>query len=236
MEEKNQELDNGSASTETKVPTPSESTNPPVEGNDPLKEEVMYETPDGRKVNAEQLQTEWKDNFLPEFTRKSQALADLERNTHINNRPDNEPEWKNPEFVPNSYAEVIELAKAEAVAAIKLDATVEEERVASIQADVEKELQTLKTANPSMDENDLFQHANKYGFSSLTTAFQNMNDMRSTAETIEQQTLKNVNSRNAENISTGSGGKQTVDKGYDPNEMSQYDGALSYLEHIKGQN
>ena len=33
-------------------------------------EEVLYETPDGRKVTADVLQKEWKENFLPEFTRK----------------------------------------------------------------------------------------------------------------------------------------------------------------------
>ena len=78
----------------------------------------LYETPDGRQVTAEVLQKEWKDNFLPEFTRKSQALAEIERQKEFNSPPKDEPAWKNDDYVPQNYAEVIELAKQEALSEI----------------------------------------------------------------------------------------------------------------------
>ena len=39
----------------------------------------LYELPDGRKVDASTLSKEWKENFYPEFTRRSQRLADIDR-------------------------------------------------------------------------------------------------------------------------------------------------------------
>ena len=64
--------------------TPTEET--PVEGEEstdetPVEESTeeeaeLFELPDGRKVDAATLQTEWKENFAPEFTRRSQELAE----------------------------------------------------------------------------------------------------------------------------------------------------------------
>ena len=42
-------------------------------------EESLFELPDGRKVDASTLSKEWKENFYPEFTRRSQQLADIKR-------------------------------------------------------------------------------------------------------------------------------------------------------------
>jgi predicted NAD-dependent protein-ADP-ribosyltransferase YbiA (DUF1768 family) len=39
----------------------------------------LFELPDGRKVDASTLSKEWKENFYPEFTRRSQKLAEIER-------------------------------------------------------------------------------------------------------------------------------------------------------------
>ena len=41
----------------------------------------LFELPDGRKVDSSTLSKEWKENFYPEFTRRSQKLADIERAT-----------------------------------------------------------------------------------------------------------------------------------------------------------
>jgi len=42
-------------------------------------EKELFELPDGRKVDSTTLSKEWKENFYPEFTRRSQKLADIER-------------------------------------------------------------------------------------------------------------------------------------------------------------
>ena len=196
-------------------------------------EETLYETPDGRKVDAATLQREWKENFLPEFTRKSQALAKYESEKNLNNQPKNEPEWKSPDYVPGSYAELVEVAKAEAIAEIQNSTKAEQERVASIQQAVEEEISSLKAKDPSLDENSLFQHANKYGFHNLSMAHANMMDMKKTIVDVEQRTVKNLKNREADPISTTPRGDIAESSGYDPSEMSQYDGAAEYLASLK---
>ena len=202
---------------------------------EPTKEEpALYETPDGRKVDAATLQKEWKENFLPEFTRKSQELAEIKREKDIKSTLKDEPAWKSPDYVPQNYAEVIELAKKEAIAEIQNTVRAEEERVASIKSSVEAEVAALKAIDPKLDENALFSHANKYGFQNLKTAHSNMIDMKKAALEIEQRTVKNLKTRESDPISTVPGGEMTTDGGYDPNEMSSYDSASSYLASLKG--
>lgn len=199
------------------------------------EEPTLYETPDGRQVTAEVLQKEWKENFLPEFTRKSQKLAEYEREKTISSTPEeSKPEWMRDDYIPQNYAEVIELAKAEAVAEMQRAAQAEQQRVADIQKAVESELSEVKALDPKLDENELFQHANKYGFKSLKTAYTNMADMKKTAIDVEQRTVKNLKTRETDPISTGPGTEFTEDSGYDPARMSQFDGAADYLASLKG--
>ena len=246
--ESNMEL-SGSEETPEVVPeaTPEATPTPEEPAEETPKEEVpaeaapaetpeepmLYETPDGRKVDAETLQKEWKDNFLPEFTRKSQQLADIEREK-LNNTPKDEPKWKDAEYVPETYAEVIQIAKAEALDQIKADQQAATDRDASIKDAVEKELSEIKATDANLDENALYAHANKYGFQSLKTAHVNMLDMKKTAIDVEARTVKNIKTREADPISTGTGGELPDSSGYDPAEMSQFDGAAEYLSHLKG--
>jgi len=92
MEEKDQALESGQ---EEKVEVEEKKSGPKVierttnipEPKDEEKSnesegketEELFELPDGRKVTAEQLSKEWKENFYPEFTRRSQQLAELKR-------------------------------------------------------------------------------------------------------------------------------------------------------------
>lgn len=197
-------------------------------------EEQLYETPDGRKVDAATLQKEWKENFLPEFTRKSQRLAEIEKGEKEIKSPNDEPAWKKPDYVPENYAEVIELAKKEALNEIQSTYQAEQARVKAIQDAVDSELTEIKKVDPKLDENALFVHANKYGFQSLKTAHSNMVDMKKTALEVEQRTVKNLKTREADPISTGHGGELSDAGGYDPNQMSQFDSATEYLAFIKG--
>lgn len=202
---------------------------------DPAKiEPILYETPDGRKVDAETLQKEWKENFLPEFTRKSQLLAEIDRKKELNNPPKDEPAWKSPDYVPQNYAEVIELAKAEAVATMKSEVQAEEDRVAAIQTEVDTQLTDLRKADPKLDENALFLHANKYGFRDLKVAYANMADMKKAVVNTEQRVVKDLKTREADPIAGAPGGDLPDASGYDPTEMSQFDSATAYLQHLKG--
>lgn len=199
--------------------------------------EALYETPDGRKVNAETLQREWKENFLPDYTRKSQKLAEIERggNKDIKNDPgDAKPKWADPDYVPTSYAEVIQFAKEEAIRELAGAHEAEQNRIKAIQTEVDTQLSAVKASDPKVDENALFLHANKYGFNDLKAAHANMRDMQRVVEETTQRTVKNLKERDADPVSTAASGSSVVDEGYDPRAMSQYGSASEYLARIKG--
>lgn len=207
----------------------------PVDPAPKVDEPTLYETPDGRKVDAATLQKEWKENFLPEFTRKSQLLADYEKGKKdINNPPKDEPEWKKPDYVPQNYAEVIEIAKREALDDIQKNAKSEADRINAIQTAVDTEIKELKVKDPNLDENAVFAHANKYGFTSLKAAHSNMSDMKKVALEAEQRTVKNLKTREADPIAVAPGGDVAPDDGYDPSEMGKFESASDFFKSIKG--
>jgi len=212
-----------------------ETENPTPETPEEVKAEpTLYETPDGRKVDADTLQREWKENFLPEFTRKSQRLAEIDREKELSNPENDIPAWKKDDYVPANYAEVIELAKKEAIQEIHNTYQAEQARVTAVQQEVDKQLAEIKKTDPKLDESSLFVHANKYGFHDLKAAHSNMVDMKKALVDVEQRTVKNLKTREADPISTVHGGELSESSGYDPKEMSQFDGAADYLEFIKG--
>ena len=233
---------------ETKVePSPEAPAETPEGESDPVdptpdpenpaaEEPKLYDLPDGRKVDAETLAREFRENFLPEFTRKSQALAEIERRKDLNNPKDEGPAWKDPDYVPQNYAEVIELAKQEALREMQNASAAEQERIMAVQKEVDDQLTEIKSADPKLDENALFVHANKYGFRDLKAAHSNMADMKKALVDVEQRTVKNLKTREADPISTGPGREAPVDTGHDPSTLNKFEGAADYLAFIKGQN
>jgi len=173
------------------APVPAEPTEPetPAAPTEP----ELYELPDGRKVDAATLATEFKDNFLPEFTRKSQKLAELEK-PQTDPQPPKSP-YADPEYVPQSYEEIIKAAEERALQTL---AQRESERVAqeqAIETAVATQLSEVKKLDPNVNENQLFLHANKYGFRDLTVAYQNMKDMSAIVKTVQKQTAENIQKR-----------------------------------------
>ena len=213
----------------TKVDAP-ESPKPESPEEVKSDEPVLYDLPDGRKVDAEGLKREY-ENLLPEFTRKSQELAALKEPKDITKN--DEPEWKSPDYVPKDYAEVIQLAKEEAIKEIQSTYQAEQERITSIHKEVEAQVAELKTIDPTLDENVLFQHANKYGFQNLKAAHSNMADMKKAILDTEARTVKNIKTREADPVSSNASGKISESDGYDPREMSQYSSASEYLARLK---
>jgi hypothetical protein len=198
--------ENGNVSVETETPTtpPNETpTEPetPTETPEPVTptepEGELYELPDGRKVDGETLTREWKENFLPEFTRKSQELATLKTGSdpNITNPKPIDP-LADPEFVPQSYAELAEAIEKRTIQQIEArEQAVIAERKA-IEDRVSSELTEIKTVDPKLNENALFLHATKYGFNNLKAAYQNMSDMAKLAKNVQTTTEKNILKRN----------------------------------------
>lgn len=208
----------------TPVETPSEETPEvtpaPVETT---PEETLYELPDGRKVDAETLSKEWKENFYPEYTRKSQALAAKE---NINNNPSEANPFADPNYVPTSYEEILQVAEKRAIEAIdKRNQGIEAQQKA-LEDEVESQIANIKSIDPTLDENALFVHANKYGFRDLKLAHENMQAMKAVVKTVQQTTVKNIAKR-ADPVSTTS----NAPKGANP-DPSAFSSARDYFRSL----
>lgn len=191
-----------SAAAETEIETgeaPSETTTVEVvEETTPEVQAEKYELPDGRKVDAQSLRDEYY-KLLPEFTRRSQELAEFKKNKV-------EPEiaakapWEDPNWQPKTWQEVFEAGKqatlrdVSPVLAEVEQAKQQREVYAQAQEAVNTELAALKAQNPKLNETELFKHANK-GFNSLTAAYNDLVERKTMAKTIEQNVLKNLKLR-----------------------------------------
>lgn len=219
----------GNLSVETETPEPTEPTEPetpaateePVTPTEEPKEE-LYELPDGRKVDAETLTKEWKENFLPDYTRKSQALATKEQN--LNNQPTNPLD--DPNYTPQTYAELAAQIEAQTLAKIEARETAKVEQQKALEIAIETQLAEIKKVDPNLNENALFLHANKYGFRDLKQAHQNLKDMSDVMKKVQTTTAANIAKR-ADPVSASPGAL-----GSRP-EPSQFATAVEYLNAVK---
>lgn len=205
--------------------TPEEPTEPEVTP-EPTTEAELYELPDGRKVDGATLAKEWKDNFLPDYTRKSQELAAKSNQNLPTETPKVDP-YADPNYVPQTYAEIIQAAKEAALTEL---AQKEEQKIAQTKAvedAVIAQLDEVKKIDPNVDENKLFLHANKYGFRDLKTTYRNMRDMGQITKTVQKQTVENIAKRNDPvSVSPGSAVGVTPDP-------SAFSSAVDYMRSLK---
>lgn len=224
------EVDNSEETVAEEEPetTPSEETptEEPVTPTETPEEPVaeLYELPDGRKVDAETLSKEWKDNFYPEYTRKSQALAEKEKGNITTETPENP--YADPTYIPKSYEEIIAVAEQRALARIEAKEQEKATQAKAVEDFVTTQITELKTSNPKLDENALFAHAVKYGFQDLKSAYQNMQDMGKIAKTVQTKTVKDIQRRN-DPVSTPG---KPLGNAPDP---SAFQSATDYLRSLK---
>lgn len=217
------------------VTAPEVAPSPEAPATDTPADPQLFKLPDGREVDAAGLQREY-ENLLPEFTRRSQRLAELERGTQ---KPINteEPAWKSPDYSPASWAEAIEIAKGEAIAELTRNAESAQAEEATVRNEVETQLASIKVADPKVDENALFDHAVKYGFNDLKAAHSNFKAMRDIAVTTEQRVLKNLQDRAADPIATNPTPAPVAPSSQlAPANLGHYRGALDFLEALKSKS
>lgn len=218
--------------------TPSETpaTEVPAEPKDgepatPAETE-LYELPDGRKVDAATLATEWRENFLPEFTRKSQALAAIGQPpaaTPANPaaQPPANP-LDDPNYVPGSYAELTQHITARLKEEQRQEEQTRLQAQQALEQTVETQLNEVKALDPQVNESALFLHATKYGFRDLRQAHTNMRDMLAAVKATKTQTATEIAKRNDPvSVTPGASGAKL-----DP---SQFATAREYLRALKGQ-
>lgn len=228
--------DNGNVAVDDIKPAPSPEPTPapapaaPAEPATPPAEPVIekFKLPDGREVTADELYREHTENLLPEFTRRSQELARLKGNP--GGLPDNGPTQKpyeNPDWAPKSYAELIEIAKQEVRGDFEAEERNRIETERAIESAVVSQLSEIKKIDPNLNENALFIHANKYHFTDLRLAFDNMREMSEAVKKVQKTTADNV-ARRSDPVSfkPGAGGGQ----GAGP---SSFGNAVEYLRSLK---
>ncbi len=231
------------APQETPAPAPTETPAPAAEPVSAPAEEVpavvetpkseLFKLPDGREVDAAGLQREY-ENLLPEFTRKSQRLAELERSTPPLTKE--EPSWKDPNYQPQNWAEAIEIAKQEAIREMQSADEAKAAAETETRNRVDTQLTAVKAIDPKVDENALFEHAVKYGFNDLTQAHKNMKSFSDAVVAAEQRTLKNLQTRANDPIAATPAPAPVVKAGdYVPVNTSNFRGALDFLDSLKGQ-
>ena len=217
------------------APSPTSDETPadaPVAPADAPAAPELFDLPDGRKVDGNTLAKEWKENFLPDYTRKSQKIAEIEKGPqHINNAGDDIPEWQKPDYVPASYKEVIDIATKNAIAELQGAAAADAAQTKATTEAVDRMLTELKSTDPTLNEDALFQHAVKYGFRDLKAAHTNMVDMRGVIKDTEQRVLKDLKTRGSDPVA---GGSVPSDGSIDPSAHSGFRSAQEYLSHIKG--
>lgn len=207
--------------------TPSEETpevEPEVTPETPAEAD-LYELPDGRKVDGATLAKEWKENFLPDYTRKSQELARVTSPNLPTETPPNP--YADPDYVPTTYQEIIDAAKAAALAELAQQAEATATAQKAVEDAVVAQLDEVKKIDPNVDENKLFLHANKYGFRDLSTAYQNMKDMGQVVKTVQRQTAENIAKRK-DPVSVSPGA--AVGTAPDP---SAFGSAVEYMRSLK---
>jgi len=189
-------------------------------------EPELFDLPDGRKVDGATLSKEWKENFLPEFTRKSQTLAKLEE-APLPTKTTTEKPYQDPNWQPQTYAELIEISKQELKADMAKEQQTKIEQQQALENLVVSQLTEIKAADPTLNENALFLHATKYGFKDLKAAHQNMKDMSELVKKVQTTTAANITKRtDPVSINPGAGGQKL-----DP---SQFGTAVEYLRALKG--
>lgn len=188
----------------------------------------LYELPDGRKVDGATVAQEYK-NLLGDYTRKSQALAakdtppaptaPLQPNTATS--PQDDPNW-----IPQSYHELIKVAEERALKAIEGKEAARQAERQAVEDAISGQLTELKTADPTLNENALFFHATKYRFPDLKTAYANMKDMSEMAKKVQQTTATNIQKRN-DPVSASPGATGTRP------EASSFQTAREYLRSLQ---
>lgn len=203
--------------------------------------EQLYELPDGRKVNLEEFQKQWKDHFYPEYTRKSQELAELKRGNPPTKPDINNPQntidqpWKDPNYEPKNYAEIIEIATREAEKKIFEKQEAEMRAKAQVEERVTADLAEIRAKDPNLDESKLFSHANKYGFTDLKAAYQNYSDVQNLILTTEEKVKANLQKRENTPVAGANNPAPVVSNNeVDRSEVGNFQSAADYFNSLRG--
>lgn len=187
------ETEPGDIPVDPAVETPAE-----VPQEAPVVEQELFDLPDGRKVDAETLAKEWRDNFMPEYTRKSQLVAELKKAPEAAPKPESLLDKE--DWAPSSTRELADAMKMEIWQSIQEEATREEREAKAREDFVEKEKEYLKGVDPNVNIPQVMAYAAKRSHTSLVTAYNALQDIEEAARRAEDRVQKNLKLRAGEPV------------------------------------
>lgn len=235
MSEESMSVEPSAENGNVPIDAPSEQPIEPVVTPEAVTPEPqLFDLPDGRQVDAETLTKEWKENFAPEFTRRSQELAELKKSQE--NKPNEviENPYAKPDYIPKSYEEIIGVAEKRALDKFEAKQQAAIQQQQAVEDEISSQLTDLKKVDPNLNENSLFLHANEYrtkygvSFPDLKSAYQHMKDIAGLTKTVQQATAKNIAKRQ-DPVSTSQG--RATGTLPSPN---QFTSARDYLKAVQG--
>jgi hypothetical protein len=195
----------------------------------------LFELPDGRKVDGATLAKEWKQNFYPEFTRRSQKLKELESpkpeaktNPQVGKQP-----WEDPSWEPKTWQEVFEANERRAEAKAEAQKAAEAESKRHINEWVDSQIAEIRKEEPKLNEDMLFSHAMKYGFHDIKSAYQNMKDMNLAVKNTERKVVDKLKARAGSSSPTGDGSSSGDSFTYDEFQAEISESPLEALRRLK---
>ena len=196
----------------------------------------LVEMPDGRKLSAVEAVREMKENFLPEYTRATQELARLKENPLPTPGP-TVPEpakhpWDDPNWVPNSTAELLDAAVVRVEEKQQAKAAAETAAVANLRTEIESQLAEIKVKDPTLNEDELFKHANRFKFSYLRAAYDNMVEIRNQRKSAADEAVKNRIERAGEPVSGAPGAPGAAPGGLDWDKISNAGSTLDLVQEM----
>jgi len=161
----------------------------------PAAENELYELPDGRKVDAATLSQEWKENFMPEFTRRSQDLAAFRQGQQRSPEPAEADPLNDPDYIPPTYGTLAEQIEQRILGGMQARQQAEQDARQSLEDGAVAQLTEVKQSDPTVNEGRLLQHAMKYQFTDLRLAHASMRDTDAAVKAAMTHTKDNGTAR-----------------------------------------
>jgi hypothetical protein len=195
----------------------------------------LVKMPDGRELTAAEAVREMKEHFLPEYTRATQELAKLKSTLSTPAVTESESvkhPWDDPDWVPSTTKELLDAAVARVEEQQQAKAAQEAAALANLRAEIEAQLAEIKSKDPNLNEDDLFAHANRFKFTDLRLAYDNMVEIRNQRKLAAEEAVKNRLERAQEPISGTPGAPGATPGGVDWNKISSAGSTLDLVQEM----
>lgn len=194
----------------------------------PAAEPELFELPDGRKVDAATLTTLWKEEFMPEFTQRSQKLAELTRGPQQTPEQTKTDPLKDPDYIPPTYDELAVQIEQRILGGMQERQQQEAQARQALEDNAIAQLTEVKASDPNVNEGLLFQYAMKHGFTDLRGAHGAMKERDEAVKAAMTHKAGAVEARQ-DPVSTKPGATGT------PLNPDSFSSSVDYLRALKSQ-